>query len=677
MDLEEAKKILEVTEEEKKAIQNYQGYDHATINILGNFEAKAYYELSKIGWRMIADKETFKEKIDEFVNIYSAIYKSSRGTNYYEKLNRFTGNSEMQRMSGTTDQFLSTTTHPEEKAEEIVVSKEAFVIIRLGEGVPCMRVQSSEDRFDEQEVLVAPFCKITKNELVSNWNGRKYYNLSLEKPELSELSQEELEELEESVVNGFEDNLDNMKAYHDNKDRVEICEEFYQRAKGDREEQKNILKDKSEARKKMDEAYELTYRYKNDLRRLLEGLCRQKEIEIDKAEAIIEDDTQKRLAEMEEQRKIKEAEETKKQLEEAKQKFESQSTTAIGGTTRLTGRLDDFYNKLDNQDKSFKKIAGKLKIPHNGIYNINEIQQTIEEIKDTISEVNSEIGRVAQTMEDDNVTNLETLNTDISDITKYNDEINKGNEISNKFDGLLSNYLLDANIQMKEETYKRAMQLIRHARIAQYTNQKQALEKQSVGFFGKIFGKEKLRQAQLRNLQLRIEGEMIEIAPTEEQTNNFSVRNTLAELHIAMSEVGDQYSQYMKEYYEDIKEVYGQGNQQFSDQEIYTIAQAKLARNQNRLPAIIDKKENTRSQIARIEEENQNLELVNNQNRYSMRNNFANGYSYRDRGNVQGEILQKLREIAKGVRSNSYYRNLHSQTQDPKFHTADLWGQEW
>ena len=83
MKVEEAKKILEVTPEDKSAIQKYLGFNYANVNVLGNFTIETYNMLESSGGsrKLPENAEEFRQAIEEFARIYEIIYKESKGKN--------------------------------------------------------------------------------------------------------------------------------------------------------------------------------------------------------------------------------------------------------------------------------------------------------------------------------------------------------------------------------------------------------------------------------------------------------------------------------------------------------------------------------------------------------------------------------------------------------------------
>ena len=72
--VEEARKFLEITPEEIESLKTYQGYGHWMINILADMSPDRYENINR---SLVENDKQVEKWIDNFVNIYSAMYKNS------------------------------------------------------------------------------------------------------------------------------------------------------------------------------------------------------------------------------------------------------------------------------------------------------------------------------------------------------------------------------------------------------------------------------------------------------------------------------------------------------------------------------------------------------------------------------------------------------------------------
>ena len=93
MELNEAYSKIRVTPEEEASIKRYLNFEHTEMNLLADFRPELYLKLQSAGWAISTSPSEIKEKIEDFVNIYSAMYKNSE--NYGGYLVRGTAVSEI------------------------------------------------------------------------------------------------------------------------------------------------------------------------------------------------------------------------------------------------------------------------------------------------------------------------------------------------------------------------------------------------------------------------------------------------------------------------------------------------------------------------------------------------------------------------------------------------------
>ena len=677
MEIKEAYDKLELTEEEVQALKRYQGYRHTVINTLCNMDPHVIKSLKKDGWNMIENKEEVKEAIEDFVKIYSAMYKISSRNEYHGTLLRGTGNADMSRILDTTAQFLSTTTSEEIAKTFTHYGDAALARITLGKGVPYIEMSDfqNEGSRDEYEVLIAPFCKVSSKRMVSDWNGYKYYQMNLEKPELKELPKEEVEQLKERVVNDFESSLKDMSRYNSVYEKLEWAQMCYQNKNKDPEDRQYYKEVIKETEKEIEDMREKVYSFRKDLRNLLEGLCKEQEKELDEAKDLLYEERRKN-----EQKRIEKElkEKIEKEKNEANENLEKTIDNSVSKSENLNSNITKIYKNLAAKNNMFEQISKKLNLEYFEGGKISTIGQKVEDVEKIMNAINKEIESEKENIDDFEIDAIKGKTTDVNE---YSKGLNGSEKVSNNLEKLSDEFGKATELKIKEGILRNAMSLIKEAKIANYDAQYQYLQNQKIGFFGKLFGKEKLRQEQLKNIELRIKGENIEVIPTAEETNNFSIRNTLAKLYITANyETNGQKHEELMNYFNDIREVFGQGNGKFTDEEIAKIAQQQINQNPNILPVQYGTKESTKVQIARLQADNEYLQTVNAEKEYKSKNNMKIELQSRNKDHTT-LIINGLETIEGKLVDNKYYKEedkkikiQKSQEHDGKFHdTMDLW----
>ncbi len=624
MELKDAYQNMRVSDEERKSIERYLGFQHTSMNILGNLDPYSYARLDKAGWSLPENEEDVKQYIQDFVNVYSAMYKESRGRTPYGHLIRGTSNKEVRSLHKETDHLLSSSTKEEIAKTFCEYGDAALVRINVGEGVPFLDAEDyrNENSRDEAEIIIAPFCKVSTPEHQSSYNGYNYYKINVQKPELEEKSQEEIDGLFDKVVAGFTNNIKEMKEYNALKDRREYLDRQYKMAseRGDREDLKYISQDQKKVADQSFELYKSTREFKENLQSLLKGMCKQKELEIDKSYEVIQEE-QKRKAE--EAKKIQEEEKLRQEALKKEQerqgaisdiRFKKEATPV--NTFRLENTINDAYNRLIISEHNFKNTAARLGISLSRNIADSGISQNIEAIKENLRNVNAKVvnTEISKDISLEDITGISKELTPLADGVAYSLEITKN------FPNILNMYNSQTDTDLKRNLYLKVQGIIKNARIQKYEQEKQAISTQKVGILGRITGADKLKEERLRNINLKIRALQTEVPQEQEK---YSVRDMLADIHAcAISEFSGELTPEMKQMSDAIIANFSdRKNGAFTDQYINSLAMEKIENRRNeQLPVVKSKKtrffQTTKSKIEDMILENQGLQnrIVQNQN---------------------------------------------------------------
>lgn len=645
MNIEEAKKKLKISEEEIAALEHYTGFEHTRINLLCNMDPEIIESLSKDGWLMIKDKEELEKYIDRFTNIYSAMYKNSKNGYHPTRLVRGTGISDVERLRGVANQYLSTTRSIEVAKTFTHVKDPAIVYLDMEDGVPAIDMDKyhSENARSEEEVLIAPFCRVVENKLYSKFDGYTFYNVKVAKPELKEKSQEDLESLQNKVINSFEDNLELIEEYQQLKDDIEIINERLQAATVTGADKEDIKYLEDELFKKREKFFEVTNNvndYKNSLRGLLEGKCRQREIEIDKAKEEID------------KYNLKEQEETKKKVEEEIRQGQigqtnDHITDTINNSKELGASLDAIYEDLLKTDEKSRIMAESLGIPYKSRSEIGDISKKIEGIKEILAQSENTANEQKLDVQDKDISKDIAIEKD-SEVSKYSSSIIEAQRLVQSIESYGEEFSDEEFLNIKEEVYKKAMSLIKEAKTSKLNGLKEEIQNRKVGLFGRLLGKEKLRQAELKNIELKIEAENSK--KPDLRFNDFSVRTTLAIVYNAKEELGEENGHNLSDFYNKIKENFALESGKFDDEKIAQMAKELEGKN---LPIAYDPKEKTKVKIQRIQEENERLEMANKDLREEQ--------DTEERESSITDMLRSLSVVRECVESNPYSKESMKQ----------------
>lgn len=358
---------IKLTEEEIKAIKDYTGYQHTAINMIGNLDYKKLRKNIEAGWKMPEEKEELKSLIDKFTNIYSVIYKkgenSSLGTIY-----RGVTNSELSDFNPNRkiNKILSTSCSEDIGKTFLPYEKGGLLRIKTTDKIKKLYIEPyrDDDRRNEEEILLEPFCTIKESQFVSKWDGINYYNVSLDREKLPDVTNEEIEKLEQESLENFEEYAENARKYSELEKEYEF---LYFQLKNPGVDRKEWLEQDEKLREKLSNVTKKLEEYQNKFLKMIKGKCRQKEILIDKEK--------EEIKKAEQERKIQEE---NKRLAELKEKVNKK-------TEYIIDKLEMDWEKLQNILHSNKVLSEKLGIESTE-YSMDFYKENIEEIKDKIKE---------------------------------------------------------------------------------------------------------------------------------------------------------------------------------------------------------------------------------------------------------------------------------------------------
>lgn len=568
MDLQEASQKLKVTDEEINSIRRYLGFQHTSINLLSNLEPKAYDKLKKEGWLLAENEEDLKSWINDFVNLYSAMCKNTKETGARRDLIRGTSIDRARELRETNNQFLSTSTNEEVSKRFCEYGNAALLRINIGEGVPYLNSEDYRDAgVNEHEIIIAPFTKVVQNSLSSKWNGYEYYDVSIEKGELQEKSEDEINSLTTQVISGYTQNLKDMQEYLWVNDKIESLQERLQITR-DIEDKKYIREELNNLRDKSNVLWEKTTTYKNNLNGLLQGLCKEKEKEIDNARDIVK--TNKEQKEKEARAQLEEAI-RKNAIDGLSQKVES----AVKNIGTINSDVRDTYRELAEVEAKYIQAASEFGININGPF-IDSLSERVNDIKHLTANWQNELQQI-QIKEDNTV---EEVQKSSNEHGEQFSSINKSVQISESLGEILNLYKEQKNNNLKRDIYLRIHSLMRAEKLKLLQQKKSNIEAQKVGIFDKITGKSTVRELQMSNIDLEMES-ILNNPPEEKEY--YSARDMLAEMYaFSISELGGNFTPELGKIFNTMKDKFGDASgKNFTLDYIKELAESKIAEKQN------------------------------------------------------------------------------------------------
>jgi hypothetical protein len=690
MELSDAKRIVNITGEERKSIGNYLTYRHTAINMLADFNPENYEFLKNKGWYLPESLEDVKKDIEDFVNVYSAMYKNAKHHNlsdsigYRESKNLIRGTSvtRMKNLEGTSNQFLSMST------DELIAKRfceygdSALVQVNVSSGVPFLNAEEYRGEYsdNEKEIIVAPFTRISRKQDLGKKGDYNYYSINIDNPGIRPIPNEEVENLGEDIYSNFEQQIIDIKEFLNQSYKSESLSRQLARAKAP-EDIKYIQEDIEKNSKLVEELRSKTSNYAEKLQKYLQGRCAQKIKEISEATKMVEQ-AKKEAEERAKQEAIARKEAEQKRLEEeriAREKAEIEerrksSITELGKklnnepveSNRITYKINDTYNQMLYNERNMQQIARSLGINFQPQTRVNLLDNIIEDITFNITDIEKNLEGV--TVQED--MSQEEIDEKTEKYSPYLDGISYASQILQGNPDFAQIHTNQMEYELKRSLYLKANQVIKNAKLGKLNSERETIQTEKVGFFGKLLGKDELKDEKLKNIDLKAEAIMTEIP---EEKERYSVKDILADLYAcAITEFDGNFTPEMLNLYNNITNTFGSKGQNgqlksFSQEHILKLAQAKINTEPGRnLLAVAGNGTKRLSKIERLRAENGGLQ------QQIATNKMKNG-SLRYSPNRGNDAVRMFSEKLNGVRAATK-ELLEPRTREDMQKTFDLWG---
>lgn len=314
----------------------------------------------------------------------------------------------------------------------------------------------------------------------------------------------------------------------------------------------------------------------------------------------------------------------------------------------LNGNIGSTLKEILNIENSSIKISRKLGLEYTNLVSTTQIGQLISNIEENLQHITQKT-----TIPDYNNSSLQQMLDLSRTVSPLMEGVSSGVEIMKDSPDIVKMYRNQANEEIKKKLYMKVQDFIKQAKLQTYANQRQQIESEKIGFFGKLIGKEKLKQAKIGNIDLKVQ---LEKNKDVEEKQKYSVTDMLSDLYgcVITNYNGDfSKNQSISELYNDIKEIFGSydkktGAHPFLDEDIKRMAEDKIGvQDKQNLPVPKETQKNgifgkIKSEIKSVEAENYQLQQ-NIEDSYSKSN--RNSWGYRPQKNALTIFEGKLKQI--------------------------------
>lgn len=619
MDLEEAKRKVNITPEERAAVEKYINMWHAEINSIIGFQAKQYVDAADEGWSLPGmDKQrkgdAGEEVLDMIENagmVYSAMVKSMYEYAPPHKLMRGTSNKEASRLSkgSVYNRILSTSTD-EIKAKSFGrYGDAAFLRIIPGPDIPFIDVdefigKENLNRY-ESEYILAPFTKVASSTFRSDWNGFKYYDVQLEKPEMRAFEEGEKETLAREIKENFTDIVEKGKKMSAIYDRLDLCQERL-RVLTDREDRKYYLDMQKAA---YDEMYALSPEirdFEEKMNRYVQGTFEEREREVKEAHEITKQEEARIMKEELEKRQ-------REQIAESTAQIKGDAPKVVSALQKAPDMFRSTYNSLKNEESRYIEMAKILGVPFSLHIRGIDIEEDLEQLSQNVEDIKSRIDVITGTTFETPKSAMDAAST----IYNYQERAGKVTANQTSVYDTIKEYSDEATFELKKGVDESVQRTILTTKQQLLQARKQEVENRKVSFFGRIRGLGKLKEIELQNIALE---ERILKNTKIQSKKEYSVQDALADMRVfSIRELDGQNTEEMEQLSKRIRRVFG-----VDDNTIELRAQRKM----RSVPMVMTdskKRVRTSEKIRRAEQKNANLqvELANVQGSFAQNADFG------------------------------------------------------
>lgn len=551
-------RALALTEEEKKAIEQYTTIHHTQINSFLDFDMDLNYQFQQNGWEVSFTKERLEEKMEEMINLYAAIYKSSYGKQTEKICYRGTTLNEIKKLQegSTYDRFLST-------SSDAYISKR-FAIVDLGNGVymklelspgtPYMEIMPSEHKGNEKEILIAPFAKIDRVTALSKENGVAKYDIKLSKPEYTLLSKEAEQNVEQEVITQADQVSEWIQENHTLKGKLESLYRQRERALQEssrdprmQEDVRLMTQDIHQYQEERNQIQEKANAWKQHFHQLIQSKMKSKALEIDRNVEMEQEIKEGKLPPVEVHTDVQDLNsyiDNKKREQEIvstellgkkQEQLESLVNITIDGTDKATETVSKFHG----QQIRNMAIASHMGVTQGSMENVQPLQQDIAQIKKQLEEIQQWVNE----MEVEEKVERKEFDT-------LKKQLDEGHLFVSQCYSVLQDTIISVDSrsqeemqQLKDRIGEKVQTVVTGKRVTKLQQERNKVVSQKDSLLSKLSSRKSIKESKLENLDLKITWQR-EQKNRESQT---SITHLVGELELFERESSSQDAQEVTE----------------------------------------------------------------------------------------------------------------------------------
>jgi len=528
---------LNISSEEIQAIEAYKGNGHLAINsLLEKGLNNEFSVINKHGY-LALDEESVARNINTIKKLYSAMLKYSLQSGSPGSLYRGTSDEELRTLSEgkIIGRCISTTTD-KSMAEGYFTNihqNKAVVYVRANGDVPYLNLKNVLENYGnnwEREVLLSPFTKVTRVKEVSNYNGKNYYGLDVEKTELPEIADEQLQQLETEFMSGCskanDDLMQNLAIQKEIQD-MHIKIQYYQKLfdqTTDKEDRKDIrerinslyngLDIKNQDSKLLEQSYSS---WKEKVIEYTMGSCNQIEKSIKK-------DFENEKTQVE-----------NKKTQQMLQELQSQKSVVMDSTQQNIKHCSNIQNSiqsLNDVKNQYVKCAENLEIEYASEIDIPRMQGSLMRVQGDITNVYNKANNTE--IKPDALELSSSIHSEFASLSQLNTRLDEclGGLKKSDLTAIERNelVLLKKGISLKIDTIKASAEMKKLSVQKETLAQKPDLAKK---LFDRITGQDKVHSAEIEQINIKQTAIQNKLASArKESRQDYSVHEMLSDVDV-------------------------------------------------------------------------------------------------------------------------------------------------
>ena len=489
---------LPLTKEEIDAIRDYVGITHVKINCIADLDYRKMQALQNKGWGINMTTKELQEKIQTFVNLYSAIYKAgTKGPR--SALYRATNKQQIEEIKRKKEIASFTSASLKEECAKSKYfagyGKEAVILrFREDEDLPSLYIEpyKKDAGLGEEEELILPFTKVKKIQYTSNWNGYAYYDATLEKETLEEVPREKLETLQSQLLKGYEAYRKQAVECIQLEDDYEDISMELGRNDLSRERKEQLYEQSNEKKARYSELKKSVKEYQEQFKKMIKGMCKEKELEIDKQRENIQ------IRQIEEKRKR-----DKEHLRQLETEIENLEKQVKNGKIDIVDMLEQYIGEVESTSQQYRTIAEDLKVGYsqNLHFRVLEIVQNIKTKLETTNKEQQE----PQEKNEDYKTKRDRLQEQYGDLLQQKDQIEQIQQQIQELPQFITEHKRQSFQEIKANLNTKVQGMITKARVTHLQTEKQQVLQEKESRLQRIFYGTTLKEEKLENIETKID----------------------------------------------------------------------------------------------------------------------------------------------------------------------------